>query len=591
MSSHPEAAGRPRDRIIEGRAVEDRVLRQLAEAVLFEGLAARDAAPGDGRLHWRLGPRRFRARGSVGPFGRPRLVPGTVEMAGVEGGWQDAPLAALVEALPASVEHRERLLAELRQTVALCRWNAGALPVPERRALPFAALDAALWEGHPYHPGFKARTGFTLDDHARYGPEAARPFRLDWLALPRSRVALSLPGGEEAFWRGVLGSDRDRLLRRLHEAGHSPGTHAVLPVHPWQMRHLAQGEPLRARLAEGSAVPLGPAGPRYRASQSLRTLHACDDPRAPSVKLALSVVSTSSLRILDPHCVLTAPALSDWLAGIVAGDPRLARMSILREHAAVIADRDGPLAGRLAAIWRESPDLEPGEAAIPFNALCCCEPDGTAFAAPWLERYGLAAWLDRLVEVAVLPVWHLLAAHGVALEAHGQNMILVHRDGWPERVILRDFHESAEYAPDFLAGVPPVPDLGAIDPAHAGPADDRFHAMRAADTLAELVTDSLFVFSLSEVTHLLARMHGLDEAGFWTGLGRRLRRHAAEHGIEDRFARLSVKASGVDAPRLRVEALLARKLGLEEARCSHLVPNALAPNALPSPLTLLRTGS
>ncbi|WP_171070310.1 IucA/IucC family protein [Methylobacterium terricola] len=562
------------------------MLRQLAEAVLFEGLASESAVPGGGRLHGRLhgrlGTRLFRALGRLGPFGRPRLVPGTVEMADAAGEWRAASLDALVEALPAASEPRERLLAELRQTVALCHWNTDHLPAPERRALPFAVLDGALWEGHPYHPCFKARTGFTLDDQAAYGPEAARPFRLDWLALPRGTVALALPGCEDAFWRAALGADWDRLMHRLGEAGHSPATHAILPVHPWQLRHLAGREPLRARLAAGEAVALGRAGPRYRASQSLRTLHDADDPRRASVKLSMSVVSTSSLRILDPHFVLTAPALSDWLAGIVAGDPALARMALLRECAAVLADRDGPLAGRLAAIWRESPDLAPGEAAVPFNALGLCEPDGATFAAPWLARHGLHAWLDRLVEVAVLPVWHLLVAHGVALEAHGQNMILVHRDGWPERVILRDFHESAEYAPDFLRDVPPVPDLGAIDPAHAGPPDDRFHAMRSAAVLAELVTDSLFVFNLAEITTLLSRRHGLDEAGFWRRLGQRLRRHAAEHGLSDRL-----EALGVEAPTLRVEALLARKLGLAESQGSVAVPNAL----FPSPLTLLRTGS
>lgn len=559
---------------------EDRVKRQLAEAVLFEGLA--EAAPREARLHWRLGGRHCRALGTLGPFGRPRLA-GPVEMAEADGGWRPAPLAALVDALPAIPENRERLDRELRQTVALCRWNTENLPARERRALPFAALDGAMSEGHPYHPCFKARTGFSLDDHAAYGPEAARAFRLDWLALPRATVAAALPCSEETFWRGLLGAEWDRLVHRLTRAGHSPASHAVLPVHPWQMRRLAGEEPLRTHLAEGRAVALGPAGPRYRASQSLRTLHDADDPRAPSVKLAMSVVSTSSLRILDPHFVLTAPALSSWLAEVVAGDPLLDGMAVLREHAAVIADRDGPLAGRLAAIWRESPVLAPGEAAVPFNALCATEPDGRSFVAPWLTRYGHHTWLDRLVEVAVLPVWHLLVAHGVALEAHGQNMILVHRDGWPERVILRDFHESAEYAPDFLRDVPPVPDLGAIDPAHAGPPDDRFHAMRSAATLAELVTDSLFVFNLSEITHGLGRRHGLDEAGFWESLGRRLRRHAAEHGLSDRLAQLAV-----EAPRLRVEALLARKLGLAEACCSRLVPNALFPSLLPS---LLRTAS
>ncbi|KQT89900.1 IucA/IucC family protein [Methylobacterium sp. Leaf469] len=553
---------------------EGRVLRQLAEAVLFEGLA--DLSPprrdAPGRLAWRLGARRFRADGVLGPFGRPRLVPATLETAGPDGAWRAADLSSLVDALPAAPEPRMRLLAELGQTIELCRWNAETLRAPDRRTLPFAALDAALWEGHPYHPCFKTRTGFTLDDHRRYGPEGAAPFRLEWLGVRRDAVALRFPGTEADFRRAELGVDLDRLERRLHAAGHSFATHAVLPVHPWQMRHLEAGA-LRPWLAEGRAVALGAAGARYGASQSLRTLHNLDDPHAASVKLALSVVSTSSLRALDPHFVLTGPALSDWLAAIVAGDPLLRgpyRVDVLREYAAALADRDGPLAGQVAALWRESPRLAPGEAAVPFNALMACEPDGTAFVAPWLLRHGLRAWLDRLVEVAVLPVWHLLVAHGIAVEAHGQNMILVHRDGWPERVILRDFHESTEYGVDFVADPARVPDFGAIDPAHAGPADDRFHAMRAAPVLAELVTDSLFVFSLCEVTHLLGRRHGLDEADFWRGLGLRLRRHAVAHGLEARLARLQV-----DAPRLRVEALLSRKLGLDPARCCRRVPNAL----------------
>lgn len=556
---------------------EERVLRQLTEAILFEGLADLDAVRDDGarRLEWRVGARRFRAAGAVGPFGRPRLDPATVETAEAEEAWRAADLAALVDALPAAPERRERLLAELRQTIELCRWNAENLRPPDRRALPFAALDGAVWEGHPYHPCFKTRTGFTLADHRRYGPECAEPLRLEWLAIRRDAITLSLPGAEADFYRAELGGDWDVLARRLTKAGHSFETHALLPVHPWQMGRLGKG-PLRPWLAEGRAVALGVAGARYVASQSLRTLHNFDDPRAASVKLALSVVSTSSLRILDPHFVVTGPVLSAWLAGIVAGDPLLRgryRMDVLREYAAALADRDGQLKGQLAAIWRESVDLSPGESAVPFNVLATREADGTTFAAPWLARHGLGPWLDRLVEVAVLPVWHLLVAHGVALEAHGQNMILVHRDGWPERVILRDFHESAEYAPDFVSDPAGIPDFGAIDPAHAGPVDDRFHAMRSPAVLAELVTDSLFVFNLCEITHLLAHRHGLDEADFWLRLGIRLKRHAADHGLEDRLARLRV-----EAPRLRVEALLSRKLGLDETRCSRLVPNALVPH-------------
>jgi siderophore synthetase component/acyl-coenzyme A synthetase/AMP-(fatty) acid ligase len=552
----------------------DRALRQLVEAALFEGLATPGAVQAPPWLDWRLGALRCRALATIGPFGRPRLRPGSIDIALPDGSWRRADIETVVHALPADAGARLRLKRELAQTIALCRWNSENLAVGDRRSLPFAALDGALWEGHPYHPCFKARTGFTLDDHARFGPEAARPFRLAWLAIRRSEIALSLPGSEADFWRGELGAERDILATRLADTGHSVATHALLPVHPWQMRHLAGGA-LRPWLEDGRAIALGAAGPAYVASQSLRTLHNLDDPCASSVKLAMSVVSTSSLRILDPHFVLTGPALSGWLRRIVAGDPLLRgryRMDMLAEHAAALVDRNGPLAGQLAAIWRDSPRLAPGEAAVPFNALAAREADGTAFVAPWLSRHGLRAWLDRLVEVAVMPVWHMLVAQGVALEAHGQNMILVHRDGWPERIILRDFHESAEYVPDFVLEPEFVPDFGAIDPAHGGPVDDRFHAMRSPAVLAELVTDALFVFNLAEITHLLGCRHDLDEPAFWRRLALRLRRHAREHGLEARFARL-----GLDESHLTVEALLSRKLGLGAARSSHRAPNALHP--------------
>ncbi|MCV9940640.1 rhizobactin siderophore biosynthesis protein RhsF [Boseaceae bacterium BT-24-1] len=564
----------PEKPLATSKEPQERALRQLVEAVLYEGLAQLRPASTPRVLEWRLGGRHYRARGTIGPFGRPRLEPASVQVEGVGGSWRPADLEALVDALPADAESRRCLMAELSQTIELCRWNRDNLSLADRRSLPFAALDSALGEGHPYHPCFKSRTGFSPEDHARFGPESAQPFRLEWLAVRRSESAFSLSGTEADFWHHELGAERDVLADRLAEMGQGFQTHALLPVHPWQMRHLAQGI-LQPWFADGRAVALGVAGPRYVASQSLRTLHNFDQPGASSVKLALSVVSTSSLRILDPHFVLTGPALSGWLARIVASDPLLRgryRMDVLAEHAAALVDWDGPLAGHLAAIWRESPKLAPGEAAVPFNALTALEADQTAFVAPWLSRYGLHAWLDRLVEVAVMPVWHLLVAQGVALEAHGQNMILVHRDGWPERIILRDFHESAEYAPDFVLEPDTAPDFGAIDPAHAGPVDDRFHAMRSPAVLAELVTDALFVFNLAELTHLLCCLHALDEPAFWQRLGRRLLRHAIEHGLEDRLALI-----GIDAPRLKVEALLSRKLGLGEEASSHLVPNALLP--------------
>ncbi|MFD1702314.1 IucA/IucC family protein [Methylopila henanensis] len=551
---------------------EARVVRQLAAALIYEELV--EAVPmqveGAAGFVWTLNGLRWRAQGATGPFGRPRLRPGSVEVRSRAGVWAAARLDAFASALPGDAGELGR---ELARTVALCRWNAAHVHRGDRRDLAFSELDAALDEGHPYHPSFKARTGFSDDDHRRFGPEAGATFQLHWLAVSPERIDAALPADEATFLAREFGPETFAELDRRRTGADADGF-GLCPIHPWQWAALKDGA-LAPRLADGSIRALGPAGPRYRATQSVRTLANVDDPARANVKLAMNMGNTSALRTIEPHSVTVAPALSDWLTGIVAGDPGLSgRLAIQREYAGIVVDRDGPLGGQIAALWRESVPglLEPGEEAVPFNALMATERDGAPFIDRWLRRHGASAWVDRLIEVAALPVWRMLAAHGVATEAHGQNMVLVHRGGWPERVILRDFHDSVEVTPDFLAAPDAFPDFGAIDPVYRDAAPDAYFVMSSVEELRALVMDALFVFNLTEVSDLLARRYGFPEAEFWRRVERALYTHAAAHGLGARQARL-----GFTAPEIAVERLLARKLDPGSAR-SRAVPNIFAPS-------------
>ena len=93
-----EDAGRP----------DDRVLRQLVAALIFEKLVAPLRDPGEPeRLVWHLGEHSYRCRAGIGPFGRSRIQPFTVECRRADG-WAAAGLADLVAALPGSLENREK---------------------------------------------------------------------------------------------------------------------------------------------------------------------------------------------------------------------------------------------------------------------------------------------------------------------------------------------------------------------------------------------------------------------------------------------------------------------------------------------------
>lgn len=119
--------------------------------------------------------------------------------------------------------------------------------------------------------------------------------------------------------------------------------------------------------------------------------------------------------------------------------------------------------GTLGAIWRESVSarLREGEEAWPLNALMLVQKNGEPFIRDVIGRHGIGRWSEALVRTLTLPMIHLLYAHGIALEAHAQNIILVLEDGLPSRIIVKDLHDGVRYVPDKLlfpeAGAQAVP--------------------------------------------------------------------------------------------------------------------------------------
>ncbi len=198
------------------------------------------------------------------------------------------------------------------------------------------------------------------------------------------------------------------------------------------------------------------------------------------------------------------------------------------------------------------------------------EEDGRPFIDDWVAKYGLEPWVSRLIDVAVLPIWHLLVCHGLGVEAHGQNMILVHREGWPERIILRDFHESLEYVPAFLNEPERVPDLSGMPWVCHGENAGQYYQQPTLELLRELVMDTLFVFNLTEVSHLLEQCYAFQECQFWQKVLDCLRLYAKEHELEKRQAMLCI-----DDRKIYTESLLTRKFFGSHVEYHHLVTNPL----------------
>lgn len=491
---------------------ERRALRQALEALAFEGIL--QPAPGG----WSLGGLQVRVPWRRQPGGRVRLLADPQDARG-----RPLTLPALGRGLAQAGHDPARLLCALRRSAHFLR-AAGPLRA-ERLRLTGPALEAALIEGHPYHPGFKARIGFSDADNAAYGPEGAHAFAPLWLALDPGLIRRA-------------GSDVAAGLA-------APG---AIPVHPWQWARLCR-DPVIAGWRRAGRLRLLEGGPLMRATASLRTLAPVAG--GDHLKLSLGVGVTSSVRDLVPWSVPVAPAISGWLSAVVASDPALAGLRVLPEHGAAIVAPD-LLGGRLAAIRRTAPPDD----AVPLSALSLCEPDGRPLIAAWLAHHGTRAWLARFLAV-LAPVWHLMAHHGIALEAHGQNLLMTHDDGWPRALIARDFSESLEHVPDLLARPDLAPDLTPWLPDLATAPPGTYHRMGGACDLRDLVMDCLVTHVLADLADLLHRHALLPEPQFWAAV---------------RLALPAAPSFDTHAPTYPAERLAGALLGLS---APHPVPNPL----------------
>ncbi|MFI9595884.1 IucA/IucC family protein [Nonomuraea sp. NPDC052265] len=324
-------------------------------------------------------------------------------------------LAALglpgAEGLVGDLDNSVASLALSRAGAALSSGSPVREPGPER-------YEQSVVDGHPYHPGCRNRPGVSVAEQLAYMPEHRPVVALDLAAVPAAECLVTGP------WPASL-MDGDRLL---------------LPVHPWQTRHVLSGPGVRP-YATG-VLPCHPL-------MSVRTLAPLDG--GPHLKTAFTTRMTSGVRDISPGSVRDCVPLSDLLTALSArlgGRPRIARY--LSGAAGTV---NGEHTADLSVMLREPTPRVPGHTVLPVAALTA--------GAQWDVPRGAEAreWLAEFADVATAAALGLLAL-GVALEAHGQNLLVVlDRRGHPVELVYRDLAD-VRISPARLArngfGTPPV---------------------------------------------------------------------------------------------------------------------------------------
>jgi len=511
------AAGR---RLV-AKLLSELLYEELLQAVPEAGAPSRYRLEVGGGVVWRFSARRRL-------FDGLRVEQGSLQRLAAGGQAEaDDPIRLLLdlrERAGIEVATAAHLVRELSSTLLA---DAHALDEHRRSAADLVDLDYAEIEGeldgHPWIAPNKGRVGFGYHDFLAYAPERARPVRPLWLAARRPWASYQAVDGLEHDRLMEAELDRptrDAFAAELGARTDQPAAFAWLPVHPWQWANAVL--PLFApELAAGDLVVLGEAGDDYLPQQSIRTLSNRTAPLRHHLKLPLSVLNTLVWRGLPTDRALAAPRVTEYLRGLRAGDPFLrdqCRLVLLGEVASVAIPHrayeslpGAPYQFRelLGCVWREplARFLEPGERAMALAALLHTDPHGTPVVAAMVERSGLdaEAWLARFLGVVLPPLLHCLYRYGTVFSPHGENAMLVHRDGLPARLALKDFVDDVNLSDQ------PLPELERV------PADVRRVLLsEPPEWLCQFLQAGLFIGHFRYLADLLEVCAGLPERRFWS---------------------------------------------------------------------------
>ncbi|MFC3502476.1 IucA/IucC family protein [Micromonospora krabiensis] len=411
-----------------------------------------------------------------------------------EAGWRTftAECRADLRARRLAARSRERVHAEV---------TARRADAPS--GLPGALLDDVLaaYAGHPVYPTDRCRHDLGDDDLLAYAPEHAPRFPLRWHPVPVAAVRLA--GNLPSWWPAA---DRpDQLL---------------VPTHPLT--------------AARRNLPVVAPALVVRPTLSMRTVALDDDPYT-HLKLPLPTASLGARnrRSLQPGTLADGAAVAGLLDRIAAAEPAFAGR-IRHADEGTYAHTDDEW---VAFLLRRFPADLAGVQVVPVAALAATDPVAGTVAervsggavGPLLEAY-----LDLLVDWHV----HLWLRHGVALEAHPQNIhLLLARDG-SVGLLYKD-NDGAR-----------------LDPRHRGDglalSDERMWTRDPAELADVFVTITVHLAAAAPLLALAAR--GVPVPTPATALTPRLVAARDRWGSADKARVFTERV--LDAPTLPVKAML-----------------------------------
>lgn len=371
-------------------------------------------------------------------------------------------------------------------------WLAEAHLFDESRLSSEAVLTASHHEiegmlrGHPWLIMSKGRMGFGYDDYLIAAPELSPTVKVLWLAVHRDLAEFRSTKEWQAgrLYQCELDAEElENFEQQLDALGRSSLDYFLIPVHAWQW-HQWLVPTYANEIVDQRIIELGVGQDDYVPMQSIRTLCNISQPERHYVKLPVSIFNTAVYRGLPSQRNLAAPAVTAWLKQIQSQDSDLKQSGVaflgevatLTIHQPCFDQIDGApyqFKELFGCLWRESVDpvIGTGEQALSQAALLHRDINGQSILAVLIQASGLSPlqWLKRFAEVSVTPLLICLYKYGLAFSPHGENTMLIHANGVPQKMVLKDFIDDVNLVDEDFPELASLPIEGQIllrHPAH-----------------------------------------------------------------------------------------------------------------------------
>ncbi|WAU74965.1 IucA/IucC family protein [Acinetobacter sp. TR11] len=444
------------------RAAGQRLIEMAIAEFLYEEIIEVKALS-VGRYQLDLGNRQYEFQGHQYLLGHWNIQEGSVRDVS-NGQHSDQPAWNLHEFIVAMSDSsnvkpftKAYLIKEMNNT-----WLAEAHLFNETR-LPSAAVLTeshykveGMLRGHPWLIMSKGRMGFGYDDYLSAAPELSPEVKVLWLAVHRDLAEYRSTEQWDAcalYQHEFDANELQQFQNILQIKALNPQDYFLIPVHAWQW-HQWLVPTYANEIVDQKIIELNISQDSYVPMQSIRTLCNTSNLQRHYIKLPVSIFNTAVYRGLPSKRNLAAPAVTAWLKQIHQQDQDLQETGViflgevatLTIHQPCFDQIEGApyqFKELFGCLWRESVDryIDSSQQVLSQAALLHRDISGQSILSVLIQASGLnpLAWLAQFAQVCLSPLLLCLYRYGLAFSPHGENTMLVHENGVPKALVLKDF--------------------------------------------------------------------------------------------------------------------------------------------------------